>query len=586
MTLQVLWFKRDLRVFDHQPLVEASQRGPVLCVYVLEDEYWQLAETSNRQWLFIRESLQDLQQQLAALGGNLLIVRSSVCDMLSTLLQIVGPFALYSHQETGNLWTYQRDLQVAAWCKQHQVRWSEYAQHGVRRGNHQPAMKKSAIDPSATNQPEHAAPSQETPTASLPARKANRNAADPEAWHKHWEHWSQQLVLPLPTQLQFADVAAICAAWMGVATGFRSEGHLSVDRPLLTGQPILTAAELPWQICDDEFTCPGRQPGGRQAGLALLDSFLNQRSQYYQRSISSPLTAQSGCSRLSAHLAYGTLSMREVLSRLDLAAQQYPDRLWCRNLSAFRSRLVWHCYFMQKLENNPDAGRVNLNRKYDALVRPWDQERFLAWRLGRTGWPLVDACMRFLIYHGWLNFRMRAMLVSVACYTLKLPWQPVSDYLAGLFVDFEPGIHYPQIQMQSGTTGQQVLRIYNPVKQAQDLDPEGIFVRCWLPELANVSKVWIFEPWRMPEGMRLRSGLHDYPLPPVDFVVSHREAKDEMTLLRQKTSSSRRSSVTGQQTKKTLKAQPVSKKIPSAAAQYTASNQALQFSLFDEDSAG
>jgi deoxyribodipyrimidine photo-lyase len=140
--------------------------------------------------------------------------------------------------------------------------------------------------------------------------------------------------------------------------------------------------------------------------------------------------------------------------------------------------------------------------------------------------------MRYLIYHGWLNFRMRAMLVSIACYTLKLPWQPVSDYLAKLFVDFEPGIHYPQIQMQSGTTGQQVLRIYNPVKQAQELDPEGIFVRRWLPELGQVSHVWIFEPWRMPAEMRVRTCSQCYPLPPVDFSCSHREAKDEISMLR------------------------------------------------------
>lgn len=87
MTLQVVWFKRDLRLFDHRPLVEASQRGPVLCIYVVEDAYWQLAETSNRQWLFVRDSLLDLQQQLTALGGSLLILRSSVCEALTLLQQ-------------------------------------------------------------------------------------------------------------------------------------------------------------------------------------------------------------------------------------------------------------------------------------------------------------------------------------------------------------------------------------------------------------------------------------------------------------------------------------------------------------------
>ncbi len=565
MTLQVLWFKRDLRVFDHQPLVEASQRGPVLCVYVLEDEYWQLAETSNRQWLFIRESLQDLQLQLAALGGNLLIVRSSVCNMLSMLLQNVGPFVLYSHQETGNLWTYQRDIQVANWCKQHQVRWQEYAQHAVRRGQLNPVSKKPSKGQSkvnaATLRPQ---PLQHT-ASRMQSSAGKRTAADPEAWHQQWALWSQQLVLPQPTALHFADVAATCAT--------------------VFGSQLLTATALPWQVCDDEFTCPGRQLGGRQAALMVLDSFLNQRSQRYQASISSPLTAESGCSRLSAHLAYGTLSLREVLARLDLALQQSPDRMWCRNLAAFRSRLVWHCYFMQKLESNPDAGLVNLNRKYDGLVRPWDPERFNAWRLGRTGWPLVDACMRYLIYHGWLNFRMRAMLVSVACYTLKLPWQPVSDYLATLFVDFEPGIHYPQIQMQSGTTGQQVLRIYNPVKQAQDLDPEGVFVRRWLPELTQVSNVWIFEPWRMPPQMRHRLGCTDYPLPLVDFSLSHRDAKDEITLLRTGSLAPRTNVSSKDTPQKAARQQPLAngKTAAQKKAQSSAQQSAVQFSLFTDE---
>lgn len=555
MTLQVVWFKRDLRLFDHRPLVEASQRGPVLCIYVLEDAYWQLAETSNRQWLFIRESLQDLAQQLDALGGSLLVLRSTVCEAL-TLLQNLGAFVLYSHQETGNLWTYQRDMTVATWCKQHQVRWYEYAQQGVRRGQrkHQTAKKQSLTSQTATTQ-------------SSAARTTGKTATTPDTdpWHKHWEQWSQQPLSPVPAALQLLNARDLNATALG--------------------SKALAVAELPLQICDDEYTCPGRQPGGRQVGLALLDSFFGQRSQRYQASISSPLTAESGCSRLSAHLAYGTVSLREVLARLDYALQHHPDRLWCRNLSAFRSRLVWHCYFIQKLETNPDAGLVNLNRKYDALQRPWDAQRFFAWSQGNTGWPLVDACMRYLIYHGWLNFRMRAMLVSIACYTLKLPWQPVSDYLARLFVDFEPGIHYPQIQMQSGTTGQQVLRIYNPVKQAQDLDPEGIFVRRWLPELGQVSNVWIFEPWRMPPQMKLRTGSAHYPLPLVDFTLSHRDAKDEITMLRT-SSLANRTKITPPKTSHPA-ARPQKPSTGNSATQQVPQNgaqqRAVQFSLFDDE---
>jgi deoxyribodipyrimidine photo-lyase len=113
---------------------------------------------------------------------------------------------------------------------------------------------------------------------------------------------------------------------------------------------------------------------------------------------------------------------------------------------------------------------------------PVDTERLQAWCEGRTGYPMVDACMRQLRATGWLNFRMRAMLVSFAAYHLGLHWREPGLFLARQFLDFEPGIHWSQMQMQSGTTGINTLRIYSPGKQARDHDPDGHYVRQWVPE--------------------------------------------------------------------------------------------------------
>jgi deoxyribodipyrimidine photo-lyase len=233
-------------------------------------------------------------------------------------------------------------------------------------------------------------------------------------------------------------------------------------------------------------------PGGERAAWATLDSFLAGRGRDYRRAMSSPLTAAEGCSRISAHLAFGTLSMRCVHQATEARIATTDDRQLAYALRGFASRLRWHCHFMQKLEDEPAIEWRNVARTVDGL-RPGDgvhsgavdTERLQAWCEGRTGYPMVDACMRQLRSTGWLNFRMRAMLVSFAAYHLWLHWREPGLFLARQFLDFEPGIHWSQMQMQSGTTGINTLRIYSPAKQARDHDPSGEYVRRWVPEFGS-----------------------------------------------------------------------------------------------------
>ncbi|MFM7807902.1 MAG: FAD-binding domain-containing protein, partial [Planctomycetota bacterium] len=156
---------------------------------------------------------------------------------------------------------------------------------------------------------------------------------------------------------------------------------------------------------------------------------------------------------------------------------------------------------------------------------------------------MVDACMRALTATGWINFRMRAMLVSFASHHLWLDWRSFAPWLARQFLDYEPGIHYPQIQMQSGTTGINTLRIYSPRKQVEDHDPTGIFIRKWVPELVHVPDEFLAEPARMPEllqqmiGCRVGAGNAEgdglaYPAPVVDHMTAYRHAQDRLFTLR------------------------------------------------------
>jgi deoxyribodipyrimidine photo-lyase len=143
--------------------------------------------------------------------------------------------------------------------------------------------------------------------------------------------------------------------------------------------------------------------------------------------------------------------------------------------------------------------------------------------------------MRFLRAEGWLNFRARAMLVSFASYHLWLDWRATSVALAPHFLDYEPGIHYSQFQMQSGTTGINTIRIYNPYKQGQDQDPDGAFIRRWVPELAAVPVDFLHAPQEMPPMIAAMAGVElgrDYPLPIVDHATAYNEAKQRMHAVR------------------------------------------------------
>ncbi len=451
--INILWFKKDLRIFDNKALCEAIKDNDILPIYIVELDIWSQNTHSYRQWQFCKESLIDLRNALAEIGQPLIIKTGNVTNIFDEISSKFKVKGIYSHQETGDWLTYKRDQKVRKWALSKNIVWKEFLQFSVFRGN------------------------------------INR-----DDWFKKWTKNTSRGLIKAPLKTNLIDF----------------------DIGIMPDEKIFSFKK-------DE--CKGRLKGGRKKGLERMEYFFKEKLNTYSKNISSPEKSFDSCSRLSPYISWGCLSLKEIFYQANL----YKNN----NSRMLKSRLTWHCHFIQKLESEPELEFQNLHI-YFQNIRTSKTELLVLWSKGNTGFPFIDACMRSLNFNGWINFRMRAMLMSFASYNLWLPWQDSGSELAKKFIDYEPGIHWNQFQMQSGTTSINTNRIYNPIKQGKDHDPKGEFIKKWVPELKNVSDTFIHEPWLLSKFNHEEYSKLEYIKPIVDISKTSREAREKIQEIRQK----------------------------------------------------
>jgi deoxyribodipyrimidine photo-lyase len=489
----LVWFRRDLRSHDHAALFTALKHSQqVFCVFVLDTAILRGLPTDDRRVAFIHQSVLELNQALQALGGNLLVLHGNALTELPACAIKLAVDAVFTNH----------DYEPQAISRDDQVRQSLSAQQiDYFSFKDQVIFERDEIL-SATNHPFSVF------TAYKNAWMKKISAADGDFFYRAYpvERYAQHL----------------CAA------------------------PDASLPDLKTLGFGDAETTHLKLVGGMQAGQALLDDFLTRMADYDS---TRNFPAVKGPSYLSVHLRFGTISIRHLVRLAFEALATGSAGSAGSGAQTWLSELIWRDFYCMILSQHPRIAIINdggqtasFKPAYDAIV--WEcgasaEVDFAAWCAGMTGYPLVDAAMRQLNQTGYMHNRLRMVVASFLIKDLGINWRRGEAYFAAKLNDFDLAANNGgwQWAASSGCDAQPYFRIFNPITQSEKFDPEGRFIKRYLPQLSALNAQQIHAPWQCPPAASMQAGIvlgENYPQPIIDHASARQRTLQRYAVVRQK----------------------------------------------------
>jgi deoxyribodipyrimidine photo-lyase len=465
------WFRRDLRLRDNPALHAAADRsnGRVIPLFILDDAILRAPRTGAARTAFMIAALRDLDASLRARGSRLVVRRGRTLDVIRDLVQETGATGVAWNRDY-TPFARQRDAQVEALLRDLKV--------------------ETVIDEEA-----------------VILGPDDVRTGDGQPYTVYTPYWRR---------------------WRTLVEQRRAEWLREFEPPLLRPVPD-SVADLAIPDASDLGVTVSQHipPGGETPGAAQLAAFVDLAAAHGIAGYADGrnLPAEPATSRLSPYLRFGCvaprMALRAALRLLDRAGEAQETERIARSIETWIGELAWRDFYYQILWHYPHVLRRSFKAQYDALAWENDPALFDAWKEGRTGYPIVDAAMRQLNQEAWMHNRARMIVASFLTKDLLIDWRWGERYFMQQLVDGDHAANNGgwQWSASTGTDAQPYFRIFNPVSQGQKFDPQGVYVRRYLPELAPVPDRYIHAPWTMPHAEQQRCGVvvgRDYPAPIVD----------------------------------------------------------------------